>query len=156
MLLSMAVGAPNDLGGQQTSARKITCLSLSKLRGLHKNLNGFSAQIEVFSKKKGLHRNLNGFSVQLRCSPKKKKKKRKVFTEIWTVFLSKLRCSPKKKKKVITETETVFCQSCAQINKIAAQINRLFAQIFDVLNRMGGRPTPLPPASYGNALIEGS
>ena len=40
-----AVGAQNDLGGQQTSARKIACLSLSKL-------NGFSVQIEVFSKKK--------------------------------------------------------------------------------------------------------
>ena len=43
----------------------------------------------------------------------------------------------------------VFCQSCAQINRIAAQINRLFAQIFDVSNRMGGRPPPCPPASYG-------
>ena len=50
-----------------------------------------------------------------------------------------------KKKKVFIETETVFWQWCAQIS-------RLFARIFDVLNRMGGRPPPCPPsppASYG-------
>ena len=48
-------------------------------------------------------------------------------------FLPKLRCS----QKVFTETETVFCRWCAQII-------RLFARIFDVLNQMGGRPPPPP------------
>ena len=46
----------------------------------------------------------------------------------------------------------VFCQSCAQINRIAAQINRLFAQIFEVFRRFepnGGATAPPAPASYG-------
>ena len=55
----------------------------------------------------------------------------------------------------MTETETFFCQSCAQINRIAAQINRLFAQIFDVFRRfepIGGAtapPAPPPPTAIG-------
>ena len=63
-------------------------------------------------------------------------------------FLPKLRSSPKTKKKVFTETETVFWQWCAQISRLFAQINRPFARIFDVLNRMGGDRPPCPPASY--------
>ena len=50
----MAVGAQNDLGGQQTSARKITCLFLTKLR-------------RFFCPNRGVLQ---------------KKKKKKVFTEI--------------------------------------------------------------------------
>ena len=85
----MAVGAQNDLGGQQTFARKMTwCIAF-----LCQNWDGFSAQIKVFSKKK------------------KKKKKKKVFTEIWTVFPVQMKVfskKKKKKKKVFTETKTVF------------------------------------------------
>ena len=64
-----------------------------------------------------LHEKSIGFSVQIR------------------------RCSPK--KKVFTEIETVFRHWCAYIKQ-------LFARIFDVLNQMGERPPPQPPpASYG-------
>ena len=46
------------------------------------------------------------------------------------------RCSPK--KKVFTEIETVFRHWCAHIKQ-------LFARIFDVLNQMGGGDRPPSP-----------
>ena len=71
-----------------------------------------------------LHEKSIGFSVEIEVfSKKKKKRKRKVFTEI----------------------ETIFRRWCAQIKK-------LFARIFDVLNQMGGDPPPSLPVSYGYAI----
>ena len=73
----MAVGAQNDLGGQQTFARKMTwCIAF-----LCQNWDGFILP-------------------KLRCSPKKKKKKKKkkVFPEIWTVFPVQMKVFSKKKK----------------------------------------------------------
>ena len=113
-----------------------------KKKGLSRNLNGFSVQIEVFSKKKkkGLSRNLNGFSVQIEVFSKRKKKK--------------------KKKKVFTETGTLFCQWSAQISRLFAQINRPFAQIFDDFRRFepnGGAtapPAPPPPTAMTQVTVK--
>ena len=125
----MAVGAQNGLGGQQTFARKMSwCIAF-----LCQNWDGFFCpNWGVLQKKK-----------------KKKKKKglplkfERFFCPNEGVLLKKKKT--KKTKKVFTETETVFWQWCAQISTLFAQINRPFARIFDVLNRMGGRPPPLPP-----------
>ena len=82
------------------------------------------------------------FSAQIEAFSKKKKKRSSLKFER---FFCPNEGVLQKKKKVFTETETVFWQWCAQISTLFAQINRPFARIFDVLNRMGGRPPPLPP-----------
>ena len=61
----MAVGAQNDLGGQQTFARNMTwCIAF-----LCQNWDGFYSQMEVFSTEIW-----TVFLSKLGCSPKKKKK----------------------------------------------------------------------------------
>ena len=139
----MAVGAQNDLGGQQTFARKmIWCIAF-----LCQNWDGFF------------------------CPNWGVLQKKKVFPEIWTVFLSKFRCSPKKKKGLPWNLNGFSVQMFSKIKKkkkkrSAPKLRRYFGNgvpkypdylpkwidhlpeflmIFDVLNRMGGRPPPLPP-----------
>ena len=86
--LVMAVGAQNDLGGQQTFARKmIWCIAF-----LCQNWDGFF------------------------CPNWGVLQKKKVFPEIWTVFLSKKRCSPKKKRSFL-KFEQFFCPNKGVLQK---------------------------------------
>ena len=145
--VTMGVGAQNDLGGHQSFARKMSWKLLDK-----------SIVFRFFCP------NWGGLQ---------KKKKKKVFTQIETVFLSKLWWS--QKKKVFTHIETVFLSSAWNIllsklaqttwhcpkfwRKIAQKIRNRpkfwrkiakiheIAQNFDTLHQPTGGAVP-PPAPH--------
>ena len=127
----MAVGAQNNLGGHQTFARKMTwCIAF-----LCQNWDGF-------------------FLPKLRCPPKKKK----VFTEILTVFLSKLRCSPinkkKKKKGLHWNCDGLLPMVCVNKQNICPN-KYIICPNFRRFEPNGGATAPTcPPASYGYACMK--
>ena len=122
------------------------CVSLSKLRRL------FLPKLRCFPKNKRSFLKFERFFCPNEGVLQNKKKRS--FLKFERFFCPNEGVLQKKKKKVFTKTGTLFWQWSAQISRLFAQTNRPFAQIFDVLNRMGGRPPPCPPASYGYALIQ--
>ena len=94
----MGVGAQNDLGGTKV-------LPENWLESCQTNQSFFCPKKSDLkkNKKKDLHSNWDSYSVQVKVLSKKK-----VFTQIETVFLSKWRCSPKKKRSSL-KLRQFFC-----------------------------------------------
>ena len=149
----MAVGAQNDLGGQQTFARKMTwCIAF-----LCQNWDGYFCPNWGVLQKKKKKRSFPKFE-RFFCPNEgvlqKKKKKKKVLPEIWTVFLSKWRSSPKKKKKKGLHRiwDGILAMVCPNIQTICPNKQTIcpnFRRFSTFWTEWGGDRPPCPPASYG-------